>query len=542
MSSQSKSNDCSYRYVTTSIPYVNGAPHIGHALEYVQADVLARYARLRGYCVRLQTGADENALKNVQAAQKGGITVEALVARNAERFRDLAVCLGLALDNFIRTSVEPAHVTAVHKFWRASAERGDIYNKAYRGLYCVNCEQFYEEEELQNGLCPIHETQPDLVEEENYFFRLSRYQDALLQHIDSDALHIVPETRKNEMLSFIRRGLRDFSISRSQARAHGWGIPVPDDPGQVIYVWFDALINYISGLDYGASGQRATLFDTFWPSGAPLHVIGKDITRFHAIYWPAMLLSAGVPLPATVLVHGFLTANGVKISKSKGNVIDPLALAAQYGTEALRYYLLRKIPATADGDFSEAELRQSYDSELANQLGNLLNRTVRMIERYHNCIIPAPHQRTPLEAALIQTGVQAVSQVEAELNDFALHKATAAIWTLVSAANKYLVDAAPWNLAKASADGDALAEERLATSLYTTAEALRLIAELLRPFLPTTAAAIARQLGIALAPQGAWLTALQWGVLAPGSRVQPAETLFPKGENNAPRAPRPGEG
>ncbi|MEZ4708229.1 MAG: methionine--tRNA ligase [Caldilineaceae bacterium] len=535
MSNQSQSNDPSYRYVTTSIPYVNGAPHIGHALEYVQGDVLARWARLHGYWVRFQTGADENALKNVQAAQKEGIPVQTLVARNAERFRDLANCLGLALDNFIRTSVEPTHVTAVHKFWRACADSGDIYKKAYSGLYCVNCEQFYEDEELPNGLCPVHETKPDLVEEENYFFRLSRYQDLLQERIETDALHIVPETRKNEVLSFIRRGLRDFSISRSQARAHGWGIPVPDDPGQVIYVWFDALINYVSGLDYGAAGQHETLFDTFWPRGAPIHVIGKDITRFHAIYWPAMLLSAGVPLPATVLVHGFLTVNGAKISKSKGNGVDPLALAAQYGTEALRYYLLRKVPATADGDFSEAELRQSYESELANQLGNLLNRTVRMIERYHNGAIPTPQQPTVLEEGLIQTAALVVAQVEAEFNAFALHKATAAIWMLIGAANKYVVDVEPWALAKARAHGDAHAAERLATSLYTTAEALRLTAELLRPFLPSTAAAIADQLGVTLAPVGEWSAARQWGVLASGGQVQAGATLFPKGDDRVKR-------
>ena len=521
-------NEASYRYVTTSIPYVNGKPHIGHALEYVQADVLARWARLRGYRVRLQTGADENALKNVQAAQKEGVSVDALVARNAERFRDLATCLNLALDNFIRTSVEPAHVVAVHKFWRACAAHGDIYKKKYSGLYCVNCEQFYEGEELQNGLCPVHETRPERVEEENYFFRLSRYQQALLRHIETDTLQIVPETRKNEVLSFIRRGLRDFSISRSHQRAHGWGIPVPDDPQQVIYVWFDALINYISGLGYGASDPRSELFDRYWQSGAPIHVIGKDITRFHAIYWPAMLLSAGIPLPAIVLVHGFLTVNGAKISKSKGNVIDPLALVDQYGAEALRYYLLRKVPTTADGDFSATELRQSYDSELANQLGNLLNRTVRMVERYQDGAIPTPHGQTALEEALVQTAAQVAAQVEAELSEFALHKATAAIWTLISAANKYVVDVAPWNLAQASANGDEQATQRLATSLYTTAEALRLIAELLRPFLPHTAAAIARQLGTALAREDAWPAALQWGSLTPGILVQAEVTLFPK--------------
>lgn len=521
-------DEAAFRYVTTSIPYVNGAPHIGHALEYVQADVLARHARLSGYCVRLQTGADENALKNVQAAQKESVPVAALVARNAERFQELARCLNLALDNFIRTSVDPNHLAAVHTFWRACAESGDIYKKAYQGLYCVGCEQFYEVDELREGLCPVHEVAPELVAEENYFFRLSRYQDALLAQIEADKLYIVPETRKNEVLSFIRRGLRDFSISRSQERAHGWGIPVPDDASQVIYVWFDALINYISGLHFGAVGEEATLYNHFWLRGAPLHVIGKDIARFHAIYWPAMLLSAGAPLPATLLIHGFLTVNGAKISKSKGNGVDPLALAKRYGTEPLRYYLLRKVPATADGDFSEAELRQSYASELANQLGNLLNRLVHMVTRYHKGVVPAAYQYSEVDEALIQAATETGALVEAELRHCAFHKATAAIWSFIGAVNKYVVDVEPWNLAKASGQGDAEATERLATCLYTTAEALRVIAELLRPFLPTTASAIAAQLGSALAEDGGWEEALQWGVLAPGSQVQPGATLFPK--------------
>ncbi|MCB0084295.1 MAG: class I tRNA ligase family protein, partial [Caldilineaceae bacterium] len=326
---------------------------------------------------------------------------------------------------------------------------------------------------------------------------------------------------RNEVISFVRSGLDDLSVSRTTL---DWGIPVPGHPGHVMYVWIDALNNYVTATGVLSNDDNERL--RFWPCN--VHVIGKDIIRFHAIYWPAMLLSAGIPLPAIVLVHGFLTVNGAKISKSKGNVIDPLALVDQYGAEALRYYLLRKVPTTADGDFSEGELRQSYDSELANQLGNLLNRTVRMIERYHAGAIPTPHAQTALEEVLMQTAVQVAAQVEAELHEFALHKATAAIWTLVSAANKYVVDVAPWNLAQARANGDDQAAQRLATTLYTTAEALRLIAELLRPFLPLTAAAIAQQLGSALAREGAWPAALQWGLLTPGISVQAEATLFPK--------------
>ena len=326
-------------YITTSIPYVNAQPHIGHALEMIQADTLARYHRLCGDEVRLQSGADENALKNVQAAQQLGLSTAELVAQNAARFAALEETLSLSLDDFIRTSVEARHHLGVAQIWRACAAHGDIYRKSYEGLYCVGCELFYSEAELVDGRCPIHGTTPEVVAEENYFFRLSRYGNALAALIGDDRLRIVPESRKNEMLSFIERGLEDFSISRSAARANGWGIPVPDDPGQVIYVWFDALVNYITGPGYATD---AAAYQRFWCDGTErLHIIGKDITRFHAIYWPAMLLSAGLPLPTTILVHGFINADGRKMSKTTGNVIDPVALVDAWGVDALRYYLLR---------------------------------------------------------------------------------------------------------------------------------------------------------------------------------------------------------
>lgn len=331
-------------YITTAIPYVNAKPHLGFALEVVLTDAQARYHRLKGEDVRFLTGSDENSLKNVQAAEREGVTTRELVARNAAHFYALRDVLNLSFDDFIRTSVEQRHVAGVHKLWDACQRSGDIYKRSYSGLYCVGCEQFYAEDELEGGLCPEHRVRPELIEEENYFFRLSRYGDRLLDVIASDQLAIVPETRKNEVLSFIRGGLQDFSISRSQARARGWGIGVPGDPDQVLYVWFDALGNYITALDYAGEGEA---YRRYWHDNPRrVHVIGKGITRFHAIYWPAILLSAGVPLPATIFVHGYLTVDGQKISKSLGNAIDPVTLVERYGIDATRYYLLREVRST----------------------------------------------------------------------------------------------------------------------------------------------------------------------------------------------------
>lgn len=503
-------------YISTSIPYVNAQPHIGHALEAIQVDALARYYRSCGYRVRAQTGTDENSLKNVQAAEREGISTAALVEQNSARFRALATTLGIAFDDFIRTSAEQRHVDGVYQLWRACAARGDIYKRAYRGLYCVGCEQFYDESELTEGRCPIHGTPPDVIEEENYFFRLSRYQDELLHRIETDQLRIAPETRKSEVLSFIRRGLHDFSISRSQARAKGWGIPVPDDASQVIYVWFDALTNYISALGYS---QEAADYQTYWAHSCQrIHVIGKDITRFHAIYWPAMLLSAQAPLPTTIFVHGFITSAGQKISKSLGNTIDPVVLAEQYGQDALRYYLLRKIPATDDGDFTVAEFIRTYNADLADQLGNLLNRVTKMIVQYTDGVVPAPGLLSDVDQQLINLAVETETQVSEELAKFALHKALAAIWRLIAATNKYVVEVEPWLLARQiKNDNNSGAKQRLATTLYVLAEALRRIAHYLTPFLPATAAAMTQQLGVSQ------LTVI-------GTHVQTGAILFPKQE------------
>ncbi|MFN8494568.1 MAG: methionine--tRNA ligase [Caldilineaceae bacterium] len=522
-------NKQSIWYITTSIPYVNAQPHIGFALEAIQTDVLARYHRLLGDDVRFQTGTDENSLKNVQAAEREGAPTAVLVEQNASRFQALETLLGLSCDDFIRTSAEQRHSNGVYKLWRACATRGDIYKRPYQGLYCVGCEQFYEEEDLVDGLCPNHGVRPEFVEEENYFFRLSRYEKALRQLIESDRLRIVPETRKNEVLGFIQRGLLDFSISRSHTRAKGWGIPVPDDPSQVIYVWFDALTNYISALGYA---DDAPAYQRFWVNSAQrTHVIGKDIPRFHALYWPAMLLSAGAPLPTTIFVHGFITVNGQKISKSLGNAIEPGPLVEQYGKDALRYYLLRKIPATEDGDFTLHEFVRTYNADLADQLGNLLNRVIKLLVQYSNGVIPAPGPLHEPDQKLIDLAATVRADVEKELANFALHKALAAVWTFIAATNKYIVAVEPWVLARQAKNGDQpVAAQTLATTLWVLVEALRLIAHHLTPFLPETAQALANQLGVVLHNDATWPTALHWSQETIGRQVQPGQVLFPKFE------------
>lgn len=521
-------------YVTTAIPYVNGKPHIGFAQETILTDSLARYHRLKGDDVWFLTGTDENALKNVQAAEREGISTRALVDRNAAHFYDLRAVLNLSFNDFIRTSAQERHKVGVEKLWRACDQNGDIYKKAYRGLYCVGCEQFYTEGELVDGLCPEHLTPPTLVEEENYFFRLSRYADRLQELIESDRLHILPLKRKNEVLSFIRGGLLDFSISRSKERAHGWGIPVPGDPDQVIYVWYDALGNYITALGYA---DDAPLYQRFWTQNPHrVHVIGKGVIRFHAIYWPAMLLSANVPLPTTIFVHDYVTINGGKISKSLGNTVDPVELAERYGTDALRYYLLREIPTTEDGDFTLERFLHAYNSDLADQLGNLLNRVISMVGRYSGGVVPAPGPLEEVDRGLVQTAENLSARIDAALMRFALDEALDAIWNLVSAANKYVADVEPWTLAKQRKNEgeDSPAGVRLNTVLYNLVEALRLIASHCAPFLPATAEGIAQQLGIDISTGGASQDTIQetnetsWGRYPAGTKVQPGGVLFPK--------------
>jgi methionyl-tRNA synthetase len=507
-------------YLTTAIPYVNAAPHVGFAMELILADVLARFRRLRGDDLRFVTGTDDHALKNVRAAESEGISTTALVERNAAAFRGLRDTLGVATDDFLRTSVDPRHRRGVEALWRACAAAGDVYRRAYRGQYCVGCEQFYAPADLVDGRCPEHGTVPEVVEEDNYFFRLSRHAEALAAAIESGALRIVPDSYRREVLAFVRRGLDDFSISRSQQRARGWGIPVPDDPGQVMYVWFDALGNYITALDYADEGP---LFHRYWRDSAErVHLIGKGITRFHAVYWPAMLLSAGLPLPTTIWVHGYLTVDGKKIGKSLGNAIDPAAIVARCGLDAVRYFVTRHVRSGQDGDFELARVEQVRRAELGDQLGNLLRRTVDMIERYCGGAVPEPDPAT--QPPFAERAETLRERVERGVDDLRLDEVVDAVWGLVEASNRYAVEQAPWQLAKKTDDAEA--GSRLRTALYNLAESLRLAGHYLAPVMPAAAEEIHRQLGAG--PIAPWDRATRWGWLPPGARVRSGPILFPR--------------
>lgn len=368
-------------YVTTAIPYVNAAPHLGHALEFVQTDVLARHRRLRGQPVRFLSGTDDHALKNVIAARSAGIPVADYVTSAADQFETLQRRLELSCDDYIRTSSDSRHRPGVEFLWQRCVDAGDFYQHTYEGLYCVGCEQFYEASSLVGGLCPEHGTVPDSVTETNWFFRLSRYGEQIKSAIESGELTVNPPQKRNEVLALIDAGLKDFSVSRPAARADGWGIPVPGDPSQVIYVWWDALTNYVTALGVD---QDSDAYRYWWcGDGERVHVIGKGITRFHAVYWIGLLLSAGRPLPTTIHVHDYVNAGGAKLSKSTGNIVDPLKLIDAYGIDALRWWITREVPLLGDTEFTIARLVHAYNNDLANGLGNLTNRTLTLLHNHY---------------------------------------------------------------------------------------------------------------------------------------------------------------
>jgi methionyl-tRNA synthetase len=443
-------------YVTTAIPYVNAPPHLGHALELVQADVLARHRRSRGEAVRFLTGTDDNALKNVTAARAAGVPVAAFVSANADRFAALREPLELSFDDFLRTGSDPRHATGVTVLWRRSAP--DFYRHRYTGLYCAGCESF-----LDTAGCAEHSGAPERVAETNWFFRLSRYQRRILDALESGQVRVAPAARRQEVLAFVRAGLRDISVSRPATRAAGWGIPVPGDPDQIVYVWWDALANYVTALGAGADLR------TWWLGAERVHVIGKGIVRFHAVHWLALLLSAGLPLPTTILVHDYLTVDGAKLAKSAGNAVDPVALADRYGVDALRWWLLSEVAPARDTDFTVERLVARADRDLANGIGNLVNRALTLAYR-HGGVRPAavPSDLPDRVDAALRTG------------DF--RAATGAVWAEVDRGNRLIEAARPWKLAE---PGPVLAE---------ILGRCRVLADELRPFLPSGAERLRAQL------------------------------------------------
>lgn len=519
-------------YITTSIPYVNGTPHIGFSLEVIQCDALARFHRLIGDDTRYHTGTDENALTNLQAADIAGEPIQQLVDRNADRFRSIREPLSLSTDVFFRTSTDPLHVPGAQKLWRAMDAAGDIYTREYQGLYCIKCERFYKPDELVDGNCPIHDTPPEPVDEVNYFFRLSNYGEKLRDLIASNTLLVQPEHRREEMLSFIESGLEDISISRQALRGRGWGVPVPDDPDQVMYVWVDALSNYTTALDYAEDGLA---YQRYWVENPNrVHIIGKDIIRFHVVYWPAFLLSASLPLPTMINVHEFLTVDGEKISKSRGNTVDPVEIVALYGVDALRYWLLREMPRTGDGNFSHERLISRYNEDLGNDLGNLVNRSVSMVHRYRDGLVPRVAAVTDGESPLARVAEGLDGRVQAAFDAFDFRQAIAAVWELVTAANKYIDDTKPWELAKAAKSGDATADPRLDTVLADLVETIRLLAVHLSPFIPDGAAKIARQVGFELGPVADdGLASRSWNGALADTTLPKASPIFPKIEVEA---------
>jgi methionyl-tRNA synthetase len=498
-------------YITTPIYYVNDVPHIGHAYTTIAADVLARHRRRHGDDVYFLTGTDEHGAKIADAAARHGVTPKAYVDQIVERFKEAWRALEISNDYFVRTS-HVSHESGVAAFLDRLYQSGDVYIGTYEGLYCVGCEQFKTDEDLVNGRCPAHNVAPTWYSEENYFFRLSNYQDTLLRALTDPAdprhYEVNPPSRLHEVLGKVRLGLSDVSISRSTLT---WGVPLPFDPRQVAYVWVDALLNYVTAAGYP---NDLRTFNRWWP--ANLHLMAKDILWFHAILWPAMLIAGGLAPPGEVFAHGFFTIGGQKISKSLGNVIAPSELVERFGADAARYLLLTEFPFGTDGDVNLDTLVARYNAELANDLGNLLNRTVSMINRYEGGIVPASGAETSLDAEVRAMALALFGQMDTAFRALEFAAASDALRAVVARANRYVEETAPWKLARVDVG-------RLATVLYTLAEVERLIAVALWPFMPRTSNRMLEQLGVA------GLISTIWGELAPGTKVagQP-EPLFPR--------------
>jgi methionyl-tRNA synthetase len=507
-------------YLTTPIYYVNDVPHIGHAYTTVASDVVARFRRLMGDEVFFLTGTDEHGQKVEKAAAQIGETPQQLADRTVEQFKQLWKRLDISNDDFIRTT-EPRHIQAVQRFFQTVQARGDIYKSEYEDWYCIPCETFWTDLQLDEGNCPTCGRPVDRLKEESYFFRMSRYQKRLLSHLKAHPRFIQPRSRCNEVVRFVSEGLKDLSVSRVSIR---WGIPVPNNERHVIYVWFDALTNYLTAVGYGKDERR---FKRYWP--AEVHMIGKDILRFHAVFWPCFLMSAGLPLPRQISTHGWWTVEGEKMSKSKGNVIDPNIMIDRYGADAFRYFLLREVPFGEDGDFSEKALIQRFNSELANDLGNLFSRTLTMLERYAGGRIPAAAKTLRAEDRRLKSLVTGLyRKMRVHMDQWAFHKVLQETWKVVDVANRYIERNAPWKLAKKPED-----HPRLKTVLYYLAETLRILSLHVYPIMPKTAGMMIEQLGIKEPFTKVHLPKdHRWGKLRPGTSISKEKQLFPRIETN----------
>ena len=515
-------------YLTTPIYYPSDKLHIGHAYTTVAGDAMVRYKRLRGYETRFLTGTDEHGQKIEEKAKAAGKTPQEFVDGIVTGIKELWRKLDISYDDFIRTT-EERHKTSVADIFDRLLKQGDIYLGEYEGWYSIPDETFYTETQLADVVKDeqgniVSAKSPDsghpvqLVKEESYFFRMSKYADRLLKYYEENPEFIQPESRKNEMINnFIKPGLEDLAVSRT---TFDWGIKIKGDPKHVIYVWVDALSNYITALGYGS--QDETLYNKFWP--ADVHLVGKEIVRFHTIYWPIMLMALELPLPKKVFGHGWLLMKDGKMSKSKGNVVDPVTLIDRYGLDALRYYLLREVPFGSDGTFTPESFVERVNSDLANDLGNLLNRTVAMMEKYFGGVLPSPQDgQTPFDSALKEAAANAVTKAEEALEKMEFSVALTAIGSLVSRTNKYIDETAPWALAK-----DEAKKGELASVMYHLAESLRIASVLLQPFLTSVPAKIWAQLGIQAGPLTTWDSAGQFGLLEPGTRLQKGDPLFPR--------------